>query len=252
MRRRYRCPRCLCQATCQVTDPPPRGRSARGRGGPDVAQRVERPAGAGQAPPVDALHAHGRLRGRARCPIIERGEGCYVYDTARQALPRRALGAVLRQHRSRPRRARRSRRRAGQAARLLHQLELRPPTLDRTGGAHRRARARRPQPRVLRLRRLGGGRVGVEARQGLSRRLWGAAQAQDRLAQPGLPRHLDGGADSHRAAAAARALRAAHPGRHPRAEHQLLPLDRRPRPPVGGGRDRGGDPVRGAHTRSPR
>ncbi len=62
----------------------------------------------------------------AEVPIIERGEGCYVYDSARQALPRRALGAVLRQRRPRSRRAGRSRGGAGKAARLLHQLELRP------------------------------------------------------------------------------------------------------------------------------
>ena len=88
---------------------------------------------------------------------------------ARQALPRRPVGAVLREHRPRPRRARRGRRAQTRGARLLHQLELRASALDRAGRAHRRARAREPQPRVLHLRRLGGGRVGVEAREGLPR-----------------------------------------------------------------------------------
>ena len=46
---------------------------------------------------------------------------------ARQPLPRRALGAVLREHRPRPRRHRPGRRRPGQGARLLHQLVLRAP-----------------------------------------------------------------------------------------------------------------------------
>ena len=42
-------------------------------------------------------------------PIIVRGEGCYVWDATRQALPRRAVGALHRAGRARPRRARRGR-----------------------------------------------------------------------------------------------------------------------------------------------
>ena len=53
--------------------------------------------------------------------------------------------------------------RAGQGARLLHELELRPPARDRAGRAHRRSRARQPEPRLLHLGRLGGGRVRDEA-----------------------------------------------------------------------------------------
>ncbi len=34
--------------------------------------------------------AHGRLRGRAEVPIIVRGDGCYLEDVERQALPGRA------------------------------------------------------------------------------------------------------------------------------------------------------------------
>ena len=123
---------------------------------------------------------------------------------ARQALPRRALGAVLREHRPRPRRAGAGRRAPGRGARLLHELELRPPALDRAGRADRRARAREPEPRVLHLRRLGGGRVGVEAREGLPRRQGRADAAQADLAPARLPRHLDGGADGDRRARAAR------------------------------------------------
>ena len=41
------------------------------------------------------------------------------------------------------------------------------------------------------------------------------------------------------------AVRAAHPGRLPRAEHQQLPLARGPRPALGRRPDRGADPVRG-------
>ena len=131
-----------------------------------VSEQVRRSVGhqcqaAGQAPPVDALHADGRLRARRRGAGDRQGRGLLRLRRARQALPRRALGAVLREHRPRPRRARRGGRRAGDGARLLHELELRPPAVDRAGRAHRRAGARRPEPRVLHLRRLGGGRVGA-------------------------------------------------------------------------------------------
>ena len=83
---------------------------------------------------------------------------------ARQPLPRRALGAVLRQRRPRAHGARRGRGAAGRGARLLHDLELRAPARDRAGRADRLAGARRPEPRLLHLRRLGGGRVGDQAR----------------------------------------------------------------------------------------
>ena len=121
-------------------------------------------------------------------PVITRGDGCY---------------AVLRQRRSRPRRDRRGGREAGTRARLLHQLELRPPALDRAGHAHRTAGARQPQPRVLHLGRLRGGGVCVEARQGLSRRSRGKLAPQAHLARAGLPRQLDGSADGDRADPAA-------------------------------------------------
>ena len=84
--------------------------------------------------------------------------------------PARATGtstacqrAVLREHRPRPRRGRAGRRRPGQGARLLHELVLRAPARDRARRAHRRARARRPQPRLLHERRQRGGRVGAQA-----------------------------------------------------------------------------------------
>ena len=49
-------------------------------------------------------------------PIIVKGEGCYVWDYQRQPLPRRPLGAVLRQRRPRPHRDRRRDGRAGLAS----------------------------------------------------------------------------------------------------------------------------------------
>ena len=185
-------------------------------------------------------------------PVIVRGEGCYVYDEhgKRYLDGLSALYCVNIGHG----RAELGEAAARQArgARLLHELELRPSALDRARGADRRARAREPEPRVLHLRRLGGGRVGVEARQGLPRRARRADPAQADLAQARLPRHLDGRADGDRPAGAAHAVRAADAGRAPRAEHELLPLERGSRSAVGGRRDRGGDPVRGSRARSRR
>ena len=82
----------------------------------------------------------------------------------RQEVPRRAQRPVLRQHRPRPPRRRPGRRRPGARAGLLHQLVLRAPARDPAGRADRLARARRPQPRLLHQRRLGGRRGRAEAR----------------------------------------------------------------------------------------
>ena len=73
-----------------------------------ATDRGRRPPGARQAAPLDALHA-------ARRPTTSRGadhrprRGALRLGRARQPLPRRALGAVLRQRRPRPDRARRGR-----------------------------------------------------------------------------------------------------------------------------------------------
>ena len=101
-------------------------------------RRPERPAGEGQAPSLDALHPHGRVRATTRCPIIVRGEGCYVYDEhgKRYLDGLSALFCVNAGH---------GRAELGEAAaapdqgaRLLHELELRAPARDRAGRAHRR------------------------------------------------------------------------------------------------------------------
>ena len=86
----------------------------------------------------------------------------------------------------------------GAGARLLHQLELRAPARDRARRADRVARAGRPEPRVLHLRRLRGGRVRLEAGPQLPpapRRR--AAHEADRP-RARLPRHLAGRAGRHR------------------------------------------------------
>ena len=60
-------------------------------------------------------------------PIIARGEGAYIWDTQRQALPRRSRRAVRRAGRPRPPGARRRRRQAGRRAGLLPDLVVRAP-----------------------------------------------------------------------------------------------------------------------------
>ncbi len=129
---------------------------------PAARGRRELAAGAGQAPPLDALHAHERLRGLGGAdPGPRRGQ--LRVRRARQALPGRPVGAVLRERRPRPRGAGRRGRRAVQGARLLHQLELRTPARHRAGRAGRLAGARRPEPGVLHLRRRRGRGVRAQA-----------------------------------------------------------------------------------------
>ncbi len=187
----------------------------------------------GQAPPMDALHAARLLCRRGR-PGDSARRGLLRLRRKRQALPRRAIGAVLREHRPRARRAGRGGGQAGQGARLLHELELCASAFDRAGDADRRPRAGQSQPRVLHLRRVGVRGVRVEARQGLSPCPRRAHASQAGLAQARLPRLLDGGLDCDRADADTHAVRTADPGRNPRGEHELVSLAGRPRPAVGG------------------
>ena len=73
--------------------------------------RRRRPGRQGPRPPVDALHPALGLRATARhVPIIVRGEGAYIWDDQRQALPRRPRRPVRRPGRPRPHGARRGRR----------------------------------------------------------------------------------------------------------------------------------------------
>ena len=101
-------------------------------------------------------------------PVIVRGEGCYVYDEHGKRYLDAPLRAVLRERRPRPQRARarRPRRRcASSASTRTGATRTRPRSSSRR--ASRELAPGQPQPRVLHLRRLGGGRVGVEAREGL-------------------------------------------------------------------------------------
>ena len=109
----------------------------------------------------------GSYAEHAEVPVIVRGEGCYVYDEhgKRYLDGLSALYCVNIGHG----RAELGEAAAEQAEELgfYTNWSYAHPPLDRAGGAHRRARAGQPQPRVLHLRRLGGGGVGVEAREGL-------------------------------------------------------------------------------------
>ena len=130
-----------------------------------------RPPAARPRPPVDALHPDGRLRRGPGRPDHRQGRRLLPLGLERQALPRRARRPVLGQHRLRLRRGDRpGGARADARAALLHELVVRASEGDRARGRARLARAGRPQPRLLRLRRLGGGRVGVEARPAVLRR----------------------------------------------------------------------------------
>ena len=180
----------------------------------------------------------------AEMPVIVRGDGCYLEDAngkryldALAGLFAVQIGYGYGDE-------------IGQAARgadaraaLLHELVVRAPARDRAGGRGGVARARRPEPRLLRLGRLGGGRVGVEARAAVPRGARRAALEGDRAPRR-LPRDDDGRALDQRHPGAARAVRAARPRGAPRAQHEPLP-------PAGRG-DRGGVHARSCSTTSSR
>ena len=165
---------------------------------------------------------------------------------ARQALPRRALGALLRQRRPRPRRARRGGRRAGRAARLLHELELRAPAAR---SSWPRGSPSSPPGNLNRVFFTSGGSEAVES-------AWKLAKAYHR-ARGDMNRHklISRNLAYHGVSMGALTATGLPPLREPFEpltpggvhvpEHELLPLERGPRPAVGGRRDRGGDRIRG-------
>ena len=192
------------------------------------------PAGCAR-PPLAALHPHGRLsrrRGadhRSRRRLLPRGR-------ERQALSRRSRRPLLRQPRLRLRRGDRAGgARADEGAAVLHELVVRAPARDRARDRARLARAGRPQPRVLRLGRLGGGRVGVEARTPVlprPRRQGAALQVQGGRARGRVPRHDVRRALDQRDPGDPAPVRAAGARGAAREEHEPLP------PPAGGDRGR--------------
>ncbi len=139
-------------------------------------------------------------------PVIVRGEGCYVYDEhgKRHLDGLSALYCVNIGH-GRPELGEAAAAQSKELAFYTNWSYAHPRSIEL---ATRIADldARQPQPRVLHLWRLRGGRVGVEAREGLPRGDGRTAQAQADLAQPRLPRHIDGGADGDRPDGAARSV----------------------------------------------
>ena len=125
----------------------------------------------------------------AEVPIIVRGDGCYVWDEHgnRYLDGLSALFCVNIGHG----RADVAQAGADQAARarLLHELVLRAPARDRAGREDRLARARRPQPRLLHLRRRRGGRVGAQARPPVPQAHGQPEQDEGHRARDRLPRH---------------------------------------------------------------
>ena len=97
--------------------------------------------------------------------VIERGEGCYVWDDQRQALPRRAGRAVHGAGRATA--ARRLAEAAAQQAEQARPTSRSGPTPTRPPSSWPpgwpQLRPGRPQPGVLHHRRRRGGRVGLEA-----------------------------------------------------------------------------------------
>ena len=142
-------------------------------------------------------------------PIIARGEGCYVFDEHgnRYLDGLSGLFCVNAGH---------GRTELGEAAaRQVEELDF----YTLWSYAHPRAielaarlaslAPERPQPRLLHQRRLGGGRVGAEARPQLPPHARQRPEAQGDRPRDRLPRHLAGGAlgDRHHRAAHASSSR---------------------------------------------
>ncbi len=187
-------------------------------------------------------------------PVIVRGRGLPPLRHAGPPLPRHARRALHGADRLLARRrARRGRGRADAAPAVLHELDVRASPRDRARREARRDHAGEHQPLLLRLGRQRGGRGRLEARAPVPRAPRTADAPQGDRAEARLPRHHDGRALDHRHHRDPHTVRAAHPRRPARREHEPLPLQvlrrqarlharlRR--------RDRRGDRVRGARDR---
>ena len=195
-----------------------------------------RAAGARAPPPADALHPQRRLRARREPAAGARARrGGVRLRHRRQALPGRAELAVLLPARLLVRRGDGGgRRRAALDARVQHQLGHRAPAGDPARRGAGRARARRPQPRVLHQRRLGVGRGGLEDRPPALPGQGRAAAHEGDRARDRLPRRHARRAVVHRRAPDEGAVRrVADPGRA-RLQHERASAtsSRTTRPPT--------------------
>ena len=161
--------------------------------------------------------------GDSEVPIIVRGDGCYLEDSkGKRYLDALAGLFAVQIGYSYGDEVGRAAHDADEGAALLYQLVVRASPRDRAcprGGA---TGAGRSQPRVLRLRRLGGGRVRVEARAPVP---LGARRAPVEGDRPPhrVPRHDDGRALDQRHRRDQERVRAARSRDVPRAEHEPLP-----------------------------
>ena len=166
----------------------------------------------------------GAYDGRREIPIIVRGEGCYVWDEHgnRYLDGLSALFCVNIGHG----RADVAQAGADQAKELgfFTNWSYAHPRGDRARRADRRARPRRPQPRLLHQRRLRGGRVRDQARRASTTSSRGNPNKTKIIAREVAYHGTTLGALSATGITALRAaVRAAHARRLPRPEHEPLP-----------------------------
>ena len=169
----------------------------------------------------------GALRRRPRDPDHRPRRGLLRLGRARQALPRRALRAVLREHRPRPRRRRPGRRRPG--ARSSASSPTGPTRTRRRSSSPRGSPTLAPGDLNRVFFTCGGSRGGRLRAQALPPVPQAHRQPralQGHRAQARLPRHDDGRAHRDRHPGRARAVRAAVPRLGARAEHEHLPAPR--------------------------
>ena len=217
--------------------------------------------GAGQPPPVDALHADVGVR-RPRDADHRPRRGLLRLGRARQALPRRALALFcVNIGHGRADVAQAGADQAKELGFFTNWSYAHPPAIE-LAAADRVARARRPQPGVLHQRRQRGGRVGAQARAPVPQ-AHRQARTRPRSSRARSPTTAPPWAPCRRPGITepARAVRAAHPGgchvpntniyRLPRGRHRRPGRrgDRRADRVRGPGHGRRGDPRAGAERR---
>ena len=188
------------------------------RAQPGTLQELAAPA------PLDALHPACRPTRTHEVPIIVRGEGCYVYDEHgnRYLDGLSALFCVNIGHGRAD--IAQAGRRPGQGARLLHQLVLRPPAAR--SSSRRRIASLAPGD-LNRVFFTSGGSEAVESALKLARQYHKLAGKPNKTKV--IAREIAYHGTSLGALSAtgitepARAVRAAHPRRLPRPQHQHLP-----------------------------